>query len=235
MAVPNSPWHREPPRRASKPQLSRDLIVKTALEILAAEGIDAVSMRRVAQALETGPASLYAHVSNKDELDELMFDRILGDAPIPAPDPSRWAEQVKELLRAQLAAMLSHPGIAKVAWNTMVPIGPNALRHGEAMIALLRAGGLPLRQAVFAGDALSTYTKAFAYEGSVWMSGDVDQQELAQRSEYLNSLPANEFPNLLQMNGLFSGETAQERFEYALDMFLAGISGGKAAHDTVGE
>ncbi|SDY13317.1 regulatory protein, tetR family [Amycolatopsis xylanica] len=235
MAVPNSPWHREPARRAAKPQLSRELIVKTALEILAADGIDAVSMRRVAQALETGPASLYAHVSNKDELDELMFDRILGDAPIPAPDPSRWAEQVKELLRAQLAAMLSHPGIAKVAWNTMVPIGPNALRHGEAMIALLRAGGLPLRQAVFAGDALATYTKAFAYEGSVWMSGDVDQQELAQRSEYLKSLPPNEFPNLLQMNGLFSGETAQERFEYALDLFLAGISGGKAAHDTVGE
>ncbi|WP_370947895.1 TetR/AcrR family transcriptional regulator [Amycolatopsis sp. cg5] len=235
MAVPNSPWHREPPRRASKPQLSRELIVKTALEILAAEGIDAVSMRRVAQALETGPASLYAHVSNKDELDELMFDRILGDAPIPAPDPSRWAEQIKELLRAQLAAMLSHPGIAKVAWNTMVPIGPNALRHGEAMIALLRAGGLPPRQAMFAGDALSMYTKAFAYEGSVWMSGDVDQQELAQRSEYLKSLPANEFPNLLQMSGLFSGETAGERFEYALDMFLAGISGGKAAHDTVGE
>ena len=146
----------------------------------------------------------------------------------------RW--MLEEIGRPYRTELLDYGRMKGPDFLKLNPMGKvPALRHGEAMIALLRAGGLPLRQAVFAGDALSTYTKAFAYEGSVWMSGDVDQQELAQRSEYLNSLPANEFPNLLQMNGLFSGETAQERFEYALDMFLAGISGGKAAHDTVGE
>lgn len=228
MEVPNLPWHREPRRRASKPQLSQELIVKTALDILAAEGIDAVSMRRVAQALDTGPASLYAHVSNKDELDELMFDRILGDVPLPEPDPERWIEQVKEVLRGQVAAMLAHPGIAKVAWKTMVPVGPNALRHGEAVLALLRAGGLSLKQAAFASDALSLYTKAYAYEGSAWSSGEVDQADVAHRGkqmvEYMNSLPPDAFPNMLQLGNLFSAETASERFEFALDMFLGGLA-----------
>ena len=57
--------------------------MKTALEVLAKEGLDAVTMRRVAQELETGPASLYAHVSNKDELAELMLDAVLADVPLP--------------------------------------------------------------------------------------------------------------------------------------------------------
>src|SRR5262245_40912566 len=98
MTVPPPPWRRAPnPRRPpEKPVLSRDLVVKTALGILAAEGFEAVSMRRVAQQLETGPASLYAHVANKEELDELMLDAVLGDVPALEPDPARWTEQVKE-------------------------------------------------------------------------------------------------------------------------------------------
>jgi AcrR family transcriptional regulator len=226
--VPNPPWHREPRRRASKPQLSQELVVKTALGILAAEGIDAVSMRRVSQALDTGPASLYAHVSNKDELDELMFDRILGEVSLPTPDPDRWAEQVKEILRGQVKAMLAYPGIAKVAWRTMVPVGPNVLRHGEAVLALLRAGGLSLKQAAFAGDALSLYTKAYAYEGSVWKSGEIDPADVARRgeqmTEYMNSLPPQAFPNMLQLGAFFNEETASDRFEFALDMFLSGLA-----------
>jgi AcrR family transcriptional regulator len=227
MEAPNPPWHREPRRRASKPQLSQQLVVTTALDILAAEGIDAVSMRRVAQTLDTGPASLYAHVSNKDELDELMFDRILADVPLPEPDPDHWAEQVKEVLRGQVKAMLTYPGIAKVAWRTMVPVGPNILRHGEAVLALLRSGGLSIKQAAFASDALSLYTKAYAYEGSAWSSGEIDKAEVAQRGkqmvEYMSSLPPHAFPNMLGLGDFFSAETADERFEFALDMFLGGL------------
>jgi len=226
--VPNPPWHREPRRRSAKPQLSQELIVTTAMDILAAEGIDAVSMRRVAQALETGPASLYAHVSNKDELDELMFDRVLAGVPLPEPDPGHWVEQIKQVLRGQVAAMSTYPGIAKVAWRTMVPVGPNILRHGEGVLALLRAGGLSLKQAAFAGDALSLYTKAYAYEGSVWTSGEIDIAEVSKRGElmveYMGSLPAEVFPNMLRLGNLFSAETADERFEFALDMFLGGLA-----------
>ncbi len=228
MTRPDPPWRNPPARRAAKPRLSLELIVRTGLDILLDEGLDAVSMRRVAQALDTGPASLYAHVATKDELVELMLDRVLEEVPLPVPDPRHWQEQVKELLRGQVHAMHAHPGIARIAWQVMVPVGPNALRHGEALLSLLRAGGLSLTQAAYAGDALSLYTKAFAYEGSIWSSGAIDPDDAAARGrrmvEYMNSLPPDAFANMLRIGELFSAETAAERFEFGLDMLLGGLT-----------
>lgn len=234
---PDPPWRSSPLHHAARPRLSQDLVVRTALDVLAAEGIDAVTMRRVAQALGTGPASLYAHIANKDELDELMLDRVLEGVPLPRPEPTRWQDQLRDLLRGQVRAMIAHPGIAKVAWKITIPIGPNALRHGEAVLTLLRTGGLTVRQAAYAGDVLSLYTKAFAYEASVWTSGELNQVEIATRGrrmgEYLNSMPPGTFANMLQMGAMFTAETSSGRFEFALDMLLSGIAsttGGTAAH-----
>jgi AcrR family transcriptional regulator len=225
--MPEPPW-RSPRRRPARQPLGRDLIVDTAMKILASEGLDAVSMRRIAQALNTGPASLYAHIGNKEELYELMFDRVLGDIELPEPDPKRWREQVKEIGRAQVRAMIQHPGIARVVMDTLIPVGPNALRHGERILAVLRAGGLSEKQAAFAFDALGLYVKAYALEATRWSSGEVNHEELAERErqigEYMMSLPPEAFPNLLAVAPLFSEETAVERFEFALDAFLAGLA-----------
>jgi AcrR family transcriptional regulator len=227
VTVPPPPWRRAPRRRAAKPALSQDVVVRTALDVLAKEGLDAVTMRRVAQELETGPASLYAHVAGKDELAELMLDAVLGEVPVPEPDPARWDDQVKELLRQQIRAMVAHRGIARVAWNIAVPVNPSSLRQGEAMLALLRAGGLNLRQATFAGDALSLYAKAYAYEASGWTWGEFDAGDVTERGEqmtaYMRSLPAEAFPNMLQIGEFFSAETAADRLEFALETFLAGL------------
>ncbi|KZB85512.1 TetR family transcriptional regulator [Amycolatopsis regifaucium] len=198
------------------------------MDLLAAEGLEAVSMRRVAQALETGPASLYAHVANKEELHELMVDHVLDFGPIPEPDPDRWVEQAKELLRGNVRALTSFPGIAKIAWTIQVPVGANALQQAEALLAVLRAGGLDLRRALFAADALWLYTKAFAYEGAGWQHGDINLAEQEQRGErmveYMASFPPGTFPNLLRSGEYFTAETAQERFEFAIDLFLRGLT-----------
>ncbi|ANN22144.1 TetR family transcriptional regulator [Amycolatopsis orientalis] len=198
------------------------------MDLLAAEGLEAVSMRRGAQALETGPASLYAHVANKEELHELMVDHVLDFGPIPEPDPDRWIDQVKELLRQNVRALTAFPGIAKIAWAIQVPTGANALHQAEAMLAVLRAGGLDLKRALFAADALWLYTKAYAYEGAGWQYGDVDvtmQEERGrQMVEYMTSFPPGTFPNLLGAGEYFSAETAQERFEFAIDLFLSGLA-----------
>lgn len=228
MTVPPPPWRRPPARRAAKPALSQELVVKTALDVLAKEGFEAVTMRRIAQELETGPASLYAHVSNKDELAELMLDAVLADVPLPEPDPARWDEQVKDLVHAQIRVMVAHPGIARVAWDIAVPVTPSSLRLGEAMLALLRAGGLGLKQATFAGDALGLYAKAYAYEASGWTWGEIDAADVTERGrqmvDYLRSLPAETFPNMLRIGEFFSAETAAERLDFALDTFLAGLT-----------
>ena len=94
---PEPPWWT--PRKAPTPRraLSREAIVATALDVLRAEGMDAVSMRRVAADLGTGPASLYAHVTGKDELLDLLYDEVVGTIPLPVPDPARWQEQATQL------------------------------------------------------------------------------------------------------------------------------------------
>ncbi|MBE8525558.1 TetR/AcrR family transcriptional regulator C-terminal domain-containing protein [Amycolatopsis sp. H6(2020)] len=195
--------------------------------VLDDEGFDAVTMRRIAQELETGPASLYAHVSNKDELAELMLDAALADVVVPEPDPARWDEQVKDLVRDQIRVMAAHRGLARIAWDIAVPVTPHSLKQGEAMLALLRAGGLTLKQATFAGDALSLYAKAYAYEASSWTWGEIDQTEAGERGKqmvaYMQSLPAESFPNMLQVGEFFSAETATERLEFALEAYLAGL------------
>ena len=218
-------WPRSRPA-AQRRTLSQDLIVDTALELLGKGSLDTVSMRRVAQALGTGPASLYAHVSNKEELHELMLDRLLGRLPRPEPDPNIWTEQILEMARAQLKMLTAYPGIARVGLETVVPAGPNALAYGEAMLAVLRAGGVPDRIAVFAFDTLSLWCSAFAYELGAVRTGDVDEKAIVTRSKeigaYMAARPA-QFPNLLGVGRILSEATPEERFEFAMDLFLAGL------------
>lgn len=218
-------WPRSRPA-AQRRTLSQDLIVDTALELLGKGSLDTVSMRRVAQALGTGPASLYAHVSNKEELHELMLDRLLGRLPRPEPNPNSWTEQILEMAKAQLKMLTAYPGIARVGLETVVPAGPNALAYGEAVLAVLRAGGVPDRIAVFAFDTLSLWCSAFAYELGAIRTGDVDEDAIVARSKkigaYMAARPA-QFPNLLGVGQILSEATPDERFEFAMDLFLAGL------------
>lgn len=206
--------------------LSQDLIVDTALELLGKGSIDTVSMRRVAQALGTGPASLYAHVSNKEELHELMLDRLLGRLPRPTPDPGRWTEQILSMAKAQLEMLTSYPGIARVGLETIMPAGPNALAYGEAVLAVFRAGGLPDQTAVFAFDTVSLWCAAFAYEVSAASAGEVDPAAFARRGkeiqQYMAARP-EQFPNLLSVGRVLGEATVEQRFEFALDVFLGGL------------
>jgi AcrR family transcriptional regulator len=226
MELPDPPW-RSARRKPSKQPLSQERIVETALAILDKEGLDAVSMRRVAQALNTGPASLYAHVSNKDELYELLLDRVLSEVELPDPDPSRWREQLKDVLKRQVRAMTSHQGIAKLALATIVPSSPHTLVHAEVILGLLRAGGLPDAVVAVAFDVLSLYSTAFAVEASAFASGDWDDGRLRQRSaqltQYVEQLPER-FPNMLAMGELLGASDPEQRFDQALDVILAGLT-----------
>src|SRR3954451_15244068 len=108
--VPEAPWwprHAEPAR--DKRPLTRELIIDAALALLERDGLQGLSMRRLAQELGTGAASLYWPVGDKEELLGLLLDRIVGDQPVPEPDPKLWQGTVKELARAP-ALHLLHRG-----------------------------------------------------------------------------------------------------------------------------
>src|SRR5437870_1188234 len=91
-ALAAPPWQRVPARRTARRRdpITREAIVKTALRLLDRDGLDELSMRRIAEELGTGPASLYWHVGSKDGLLDLLFDEVIGEQVVPDADPARW-------------------------------------------------------------------------------------------------------------------------------------------------
>ncbi|HTI23315.1 MAG TPA: TetR/AcrR family transcriptional regulator [Kutzneria sp.] len=231
MSLPEPPW-RQPRRR----QLSRELIVDVAYRLLPQVGMEGVSMRRIAVELDTGPASLYAHVSNKDELQELLLERVLSEVPRETPDPDRWATQLRDLCRHTLDALVTYNGIAQVALATIVPAGEASFAQAEAMLGLLRASGLPDPQVAVAFDVLSLYLTAYAVEANAVRSGQFSEAEIAERTrqlgEYMAALPPDRFPALLALGPLLG---SGDRFAAALDLIIAGIEALAARASEVSE
>lgn len=226
--IPPPPWRRpKKPARRRRP-LSQELIVDTAMRILDAEGIDALSMRRVALDLRTGPASLYAHVASKDELLELMIDRVIGEMEMPEPDPAHWQEQIVESAMAAHRVWSRHPGIARAALAN-IPVGPNSLRYSEATLAILRAGGVPAQPAGWFLDRLSLYVLADAFEESLHRERGRHTEEDAreyyeQISAYYHSLPADRFPVIASMVGELVGGGGDERLRFGLELMVRGLA-----------
>jgi AcrR family transcriptional regulator len=227
---PGSP-RRSPPDRSAKIPLTRSEIVNAALRIVKAEGIDAVSMRRVASEFETGPSSLYAHVANKDELLQLMFDEMCATIELPDPEPGRWREQIKDLCRAAHRAMLDHYDLARAALAT-VPSGPNAMRISNAMLGMMLDGGVPPKVASFALDRIFLYVTADAYEMSIWRTeittagADTTtflDQLFTDLKAYYAELPADTYPYLKKhADDLVTGD-GSDRFEFGLNLLVDGL------------
>jgi AcrR family transcriptional regulator len=228
-AVPDPPWvSSRKARAAPRTPLSRDAIVDAALRVLDEEGLDGVSMRRVAEELETTAGSLYWHVRNKHELLMLVLDRIAGEVELPPPDPERWQEQLKQLGREIRRVMTNHRDIARVTLGT-IPVGANMLLVMEWMHGLLRGAGLPDRTVALAGDLCALYVGAHAYEESLGLTSptgeDLPPEEtLAMLHDYWKSLPPERFPHTLALlDELFAG-SQDERFEFGLDVIVRGLA-----------
>jgi len=232
-AVPAPPWRKQRKASAVRQQLSLDVIVDTALRVLDAEGLASVTMRRVADELNTGPASLYAYVSNKEELLDLVYDQVLGEIEVHEPDPKRWREQLRELYISTLTVLERHADIALVGLANL-PTGPNALRVGEAYLATMLAGGVPPQTAAWGMDCIGLYTVANAYERSLYLlrqkrSGKAADtfftEYFGQMREYYESLPASRFPSMHKhLEEMFTGGE-QERFLFGLDLMIDGLAG----------
>ena len=219
-ALPEPPRRRGRPARAApaREPLTRDRIVAAALRLVDAGGLDAVSMRGVAEALGTGPASLYAHVAGKDELLSLLIERLAGELHLPEPDPERWQEQIKELVREMHAVLLAHRDLARASLGT-APLGEAALQVTDRMIELLTLGGLPKQVIAYAADLLPLYAAATAHEQSLAATEDGARYR-DEVHAYLAALPPDRFPHLATLGHSDSAE----RFEFGLDLLVAGLA-----------
>ncbi|TMR88622.1 TetR/AcrR family transcriptional regulator C-terminal domain-containing protein [Nonomuraea basaltis] len=230
--VPVPPWRKSRKPAQVKRQLSQELIVETGLRILDAEGLDGLSMRRVAQELDTGPASLYAHVANKDELLELIYDRVLGEIELPERDPGRWKEQLRGYATEAHRVFAAHADVARAALAN-VPTGENSVRVGEFVFGLLIEAGMTPREASLAMDRLSLYVVGDAYEGSLHYArmraagltdpGEYFEYFAGQIAAYYRELPLSRFPHLVKYIDELIADNGEDRFAYGLELLLDGI------------
>lgn len=225
--LPEPPW-RAGTRAAPRVPLTREAIVEAALRVLDREGLDGLSMRRVAEELATGPASLYWHVRNKGELLQLLFERLSGEVALPEPDPSRWQEQLKDLGRQMRASAHRHRDGARISLGR-IPSGPTVARFAEWLFALLTPVGIPDRVIAYLGDLAALYVGAYAFEESLGLASPTGEdlppeQIVAMFRDYLAGLPADRFPHLHRAVGLLFGGDADERFEFGLDVIIRGIA-----------
>jgi AcrR family transcriptional regulator len=225
--IPDLPWRT--PAKADHPRvpLTREAVVDAALRVLDREGMDGLSMRRVAEELGTGAASLYWHVRNKEQLLQLLFERVTEELQLPEPDPSRWQEQLKELARQMLEVMRRHRDVARVSLGR-IPAGPTLARLTEWMFALLQPVGIPDRVIAYLGDFMGLYLGAYAFEESLGVVSPTGEEMAPEEivrllHEYTLALPEDRFPRTrAAADVLFSGAPA-ERFEFALDLVVRGL------------
>jgi AcrR family transcriptional regulator len=218
MTTPSRP--RSTRDRPAKAPLSEQAIVDAALAILTAEGLEAVSMRRVAAALDTGAGSLYVYVDGRDGLLTAMFDRIIAAVELETPDPSRWRAQLHTLLERLRAQLVAHPGMAAA---TMVdpPRTETALRLLENLLGILLAGGLDAQDAAWAADILAAQVTYAAIEAELRRT---DPSALAAEvMANFARLPAGDFPLITAHAAqLVAGDTG-ERFRFAVDVVIDGV------------
>ncbi|NQX34525.1 TetR/AcrR family transcriptional regulator [Herbiconiux sp. VKM Ac-2851] len=219
--------------RPAKPALSREWIVAETIGIMRDVGLEKATMRRVAQALDTGPASLYVYVANTAELHSAVLDELLGTLlgalPDAAPSESsagEWQSRLEALLRGYAGILFEHPGLARSAL-LLRPTGPNAVLLYDRMLGLLLEGDVAVDRAAWGVDLLLQYVTGIAAEHSTPQADGTPTDSAAGMSELAKALHGADpeaAPHLAaHVDAVLSGEPEQ-RLTWALRALIAGIA-----------
>jgi AcrR family transcriptional regulator len=239
-------WHRAGSR---KPALSRERIVRETIELVDAEGVEALSMRKLGTRLGVGATSIYWHVANKEELIELVIDEVWAEIEVPEPDdPEGWRTALARSAESMRAMILRHPWMsAMLSQSAMAGMGPNAIRLTEAIIGILREAGLPMEEADHATSALASYLLGAAgaeasYLQMLARTGQTEQELLAQMVPAMGSAVEDHVHTRELLQAYIDraatsdpGKMRDEAFRYGLDMLLDGLEarltrkGGRSA------
>jgi TetR/AcrR family tetracycline transcriptional repressor len=192
-------------------------VVDAAAEIVAAEGYQALSMRRLGAECGVAPMTLYAHVGSKDELLQALMNRLLATDELRLDPADAWQEQVAQSFRSARARLLEHTELLPVAATQRIE-GAAAYRGAESLFGALRKGGLSDKHIVQAFDALVSYTVGFTQREAGLLQSDT------AALPGLRQLPRDEFPNVLALAGILMTRDMEENFNAGLELLIAGIA-----------
>ncbi|MEY9856040.1 AcrR family transcriptional regulator [Catenulispora sp. GAS73] len=206
--------------------LTRDRVVAAGIGLADRDGIESISMRRVAQELGVEAMSLYTHVRTKDDLLDGMVDAVIGEIPTTAADSADsadWKSSLRQMSLAARAVVLAHPWAPQPIETRTAP-GPAALRYINAVLGVLREGGFTVAQAHHAlhilGSRLLGFTQMLFDD-----SGDGDPEAAAAIADQL----APTFPHVAEMalavahTGVLGPCDDDAEFAFALDFLLDGL------------
>jgi AcrR family transcriptional regulator len=218
--------HRSTRDRPAKAPLSQDAVVDAALAILKSDGLEAVTMRRVAAVLDTGAASLYVYVAGREGLLQAMLGRVTASIELEAPDPSRWRAQLHSLLQRTHQALVAHPGIAAMTLAD-APTTEAVLLLVENLLGILLAGRLDPQDAAWASDIFVLLVTGAAREDDVRRPrGRPDLDHRPQVDELYKTfagLPPDRFPLIAAHAAEMVAGDGDERFRFAVDVVLDGV------------
>jgi AcrR family transcriptional regulator len=209
------------PRRTSargEPPLTRERIVTAAVALLDEEGIDRLTMRRLADRLAVVAPSLYWHVDTKDDVIDLAVDAIFGEAQPPAPGAADWRDDVAAVLGTWRAVLLRHPWAAAVPARRRPSIGPNFLASMEVLQATLVRAGFTGRDLLAATWALHNHVLGSA---STQVALDVTEEERHAAQERVRA-DRDRYPTLAASDYLRDDDW-NGTFAAGLDFLLDGL------------
>ncbi|MDX6259087.1 MAG: hypothetical protein QOH84_775 [Kribbellaceae bacterium] len=228
-----SVWTRPKRKRREQPALSQQQIVGEALKLLDADGLEALSMRKLGTALGAVATAVYWHVATKDELIELVVDHVYAEIEVPeVAKPDEWRQAATEFAHSFRGMILRHPWMGSTLADVGITyLGPNMLRMSDRMLALYETAGFELREANLASTAVLAYVLGIAATEASTLS-KVKRSGLPAE-EWMKSVwpaareAAQAHPRIKALYDSYEAEEAagtnDETFDYGLARILDGL------------
>jgi AcrR family transcriptional regulator len=206
-------------------QLTRERVVEEALTVIAHDGANALTMRRLAARLGVVPGALYNHVRNKQQLHDLLLDGVLAEVDLDLDPALGWTEKLKVLAHRLRQVLEDHPGVAGIL-KTRDPLGPHSLALAEAFLSPLQTAEFGDREAGLAFFLLLDYTIGFAVSSPATSVNEQRVRDHAIRSQlhqFFRSLPPDRFPALVALGEHVWVDNRDERFTAGLQVLVDGL------------
>jgi len=209
-------------KRRGRPSRPFGEIVDAALELAEEVGVDAFSMRALAERLNTSTATLYRHVASKDDLMVHVVDRVIGEINLEAADgeSASWQAYARRRLLGLYGALSARPKLLPLL-AAEVPTGPNGLAVREAVISDLVGFGFAIDLAARAYTTLARYAIGFVIQQHA--PGNSPSQEATQLRRYYRALDPERFPATRAAADALTGVPARDEFLEGLQFILDGI------------
>jgi AcrR family transcriptional regulator len=207
------------PRR----RLSRERVVRAAIEQADAGGLEALTMRTLAEKLEVAPMALYRHVADKDDLIDAMVDAVFAEIGVPAGGGD-WKIAVRRTAVSVREALSRHRWAIGLLESRGSP-GPANLRHHDAVIGRLRAAGFSLGMTADAYSLLNSYVYGFALT-AMNLPFETTAEVASLTRDLLGRLSVHEYPNYAEFiteHAMKPGYDHEGQFGYGLDVILDGL------------